>query len=112
MLKFPLLEGGLLDRIKAQMIPQIPAHVAAKADVDAAFAAAAEAVNLAFTVAPEPLNALGTEPSGEPTRTLALILFLQLMAAHVEASEATIVNLMTRRLTEAALGGAGALTRH
>lgn len=101
MLKFPKIEGPMAQAIRAELLTQVPPSALAKGDADRAFQAAVDAVNAAFETAAASLERLsGDGRSDMVTRSMAMIMFMQLMEAQVGAAKSALLNVLARMAVE------------
>lgn len=101
MLKFPKIEGPMAQAIRAELLTQVPPSALAKGDADRAFQAAVDAVNAAFETAAASLERLsGDGQSDMVTRSMAMIMFMQLMEAQVGAAKDAVHRVLARLAVE------------
>lgn len=107
MLKFPRIEGAMAQEVRETLTKSIPPQLPAKADVNLALDMAIHATNSAFAAAEQTLQRLPVEPGAQTTRAVSLVLFMQLMEAHLGASKDAMNNVFARLAAEALMRSMG-----
>lgn len=107
MLKFPRIEGAMAQGVRDTLAKSIPPAIAAKGDVNLALDMAIHATNSAFAAAEQTLQRLPVEPGAQITRAVSLVLFMQLMEAHLGASKDAMERAMARLAAEALMRSMG-----